>query len=1116
MKTKNKTTNLLRWALLSCLSLISVNVLAQTTTFSYTATEKIPRFEEIQYFKGAKSVISHEYNEDTGEGIVVYEDTVTELGSYCLQWTSSLTGIVIPEGVTRIGFQAFWQCSNLTNVTLPKSLKEIGVPSGQAFGGCTGLANGQFIIDDLEWWCSLTINGGSNPLSFAKKFYSAPDVEVTDLVIPEGVESICYNAFTGCEGIQSVTLPSTLTSIGGNAFSRTNIKSVDIPANVTEIGEYAFSRCAKLTSVTIPEGVTTIGLSAFIYSGLTSLTLPSTITSMSQSFYGCDSLATLTLTDGITSLGASFYDCTALTEVNIPGSVKEINSSDFSRCLGLTTVILNEGTENVNFSSCDQLANINFPSTVKKISFSHCPSLKTVTLPEGVTRISSFEGCTGLKQINIPSTVTYIGGFKACDSLETVIIADIASWCAAHHYDATYYGPTLLAGKLYLGTVDSYEEITDLVIPEGVTTIAGGTFFGLPDITSVTLPSTLTTWEYKAFYGCTGVTDVYCLANPITLNWSESDNNFAAEKATRMHVMDKDIWTAKYPAANATFVGDMTQLRYTATAAVSAFDNTDNFTGATRMVLHVYDAETGEGSAFYCGEVTALAEGAFANNKDLTSISLPDGMTTIGAGAFNGCDNLKTLTLPSSITLFSEGSFDGLTNITDVYCAIDPASLTWDGTGFMAEKATQFHIAIASDWQEIFPDANVTFVGDMTRLRYTATAKEAKSFYTLDNFIGATAMVSHDFNPETGEGSVIFKGEVTGLKYRTFYQNELLTSITIPATVTKMEGYIFYGNPNLVTVSLPNTITSIGEATFASCSSLTTVNIPTSLAEVPRLMFNKCSSLKDIDIPDSVTKIGSSAFALCTGLTSIFIPATVTEIMSRAFENCTNLEKVITPDLAAWCAIKYSGNNPESCPLVYAHHLYVGDKENNTEVTDLVIPDGVEEISKLAFWGFSAMTSLSLPTSVKKIGDYAFRDCTGLTEVTLPEGFEDFGRSAFDGSTSLTQMVLPATLRRIDYYAFTGLKQLADIYCYADPDKLDWQNSKNPDALMPEKQTRFHVKSAAAWETKFPDANVTFVGDLPHNITVEDITNLIDRYLNGDAGITVEDITSLIDEFLTQ
>ena len=358
-----------------------VSLMAQTTTFKYTASEKLPRFEEIQYFVGATGLVSHDWDAATGEGTVVYEGTVTEVGSYALQWQGKLTGIIIPEGVTRIGFQGFFQCSNLTNVTLPKSLKEIGVPSGQAFGGCYGLANGQFVIDDIAWWCSLTINGGSNPLSFAKKFYSAPDVEVTDLVIPEGIESICYNAFYGCTGITSVTLPSTLKSIGGNAFAYTNIETVTIPSSVTEIEEYAFQNCANLTSVTIPEGVTKIGFSAFERTGLTELTLPSTIRSMSQSFYGCEKLAKLTLTDGITDLGGSFYSLPALKEVHVPGSVKILQWSDFIRCDNLETVTIAEGVEEVSgFNSCNNLKSVTIPSTASKVSgFRDCSNLTSVT-----------------------------------------------------------------------------------------------------------------------------------------------------------------------------------------------------------------------------------------------------------------------------------------------------------------------------------------------------------------------------------------------------------------------------------------------------------------------------------------------------------------------------------------------------------------------------------------------------------------------------------------------------------------------------------------------------------------------------------------------------------------
>lgn len=1078
-------TKLLRGVLALLGAMLCLQIQAQTTTIKYTATAKIDRFEEITYFTGATAVQSHTFAD--GEGTVVYEGTVTEFGSCCLQFKSDLTGIVIPEGVTNLGFQAFRACSNLTTIKLPKSLTTIGNPSGLVFDGCSGLANGQFIIDDLEWWCSLDIRGVySNPLHYAKKFYSAPDVEVTNLVIPEGVTSICAYAFNGCEGITSVTLPSTLTAIGESAFYGCNgLKSVDIPAGA-EIGYGAFQRCENLTNVTIPEGVSKIGGSAFAHTGLTSLTLPSTITSMGQSFYGCADLATLTLTPGITTLGGSFYNCTSLTTVNIPGSIKEIGSSDFSNCTGLTTVTLNEDTEKVSFNNCNLLATINFPSTIKEISFISCPSLETVTLQEGVTDINNFRDCTGLKQINIPSTVTYVGPFKNCDALDKVIIADVASWCNARHYDAEHYGPTLKAGKLYLGTVDNYEEIINLVIPEGVTKIKSCSFNGLPNIKTVTIPSSLSSWEWKAFDGCTGITDAWCLADPIALDWSVSESNFKDEKATQMHVLEADLWSSKFPDANATFVGDLTQVPYTATAAVSAF-GADKFPGATALLLNSFDAETGKGNAIFGGKLTGVAANAFAGSTSLTSITLPDGITTIGANAFNGCTALETITLPKTVTLFNNNAFAGLTGTTDVWCIADPEALTWDGTGFKSGKATTMHVMVADDWTTKFPDANVTFQGDMTRFRYTATAKDSKSFYETDNFVGATEMAAHDYNTETGEGSVIFKGEVTTLKYRTFYQNELLTSMVIPTTVTEMKDYIFNKCSNLTTVSLPNTITSMGGSNFGSCTSLTTVNIPTSLTAIPGGTFYKCSSLVDIDIPESITDIESYAFASCTSMTSIYIPAGVTQIRSHAFEDCTNLEKVITPDLAAWCAIDYSGGNADSNPLCHAKHLYVGSKASNTEVTDLVIPDGVEEVKRLTFYNCEGLTSIVIPATVTTIGNWGYNPFHGCTNV-------------------------------------------ATIYASVDPAALTWEGNSDTEALMPEKGTKWYVDDKESWIEKFPDANVTFVdivlGDADGDGTVDvnDVTTTINYILkkpykvfiykaanvDGDTSIDVNDVQGII------
>ena len=363
---------------LLALALMCLGANAQTTTFKYTATEKLPRFEEIQYFVGATGLVSHDWDAATGEGTVVYEGTVTELGSCALQWQTPMTALEIPEGVTTLGFQSVQCCANLSSVSLPKSLKYV---KNMAFY-YTGFANGKFIIDDLAWWCSIQFEAySSNPLNYAKHIYKDKDTEITDLVIPEGVTSIGVNAFYHVEGIKSVTFPESLTSIGSAAFYSTGLETVTIPKGVTEIGGSAFERCGNLKTVTIPEGVTKIGSSAFAYSGLTELTLPSTIKEMSQSFYGCENLAKLNLTDGITDLGGSFYSLPALKEVHVPGSVKILQYSDFNRCDNLETVTIAEGVEEVaGFNSCNNLKSVTIPSTASKVfGFRDCPNLTSVT-----------------------------------------------------------------------------------------------------------------------------------------------------------------------------------------------------------------------------------------------------------------------------------------------------------------------------------------------------------------------------------------------------------------------------------------------------------------------------------------------------------------------------------------------------------------------------------------------------------------------------------------------------------------------------------------------------------------------------------------------------------------
>lgn len=133
--------------------------------------------------------------------------------------------------------------------------------------------------------------------------------------------------------------------------------------------------------------------------------------------------------------------------------------------------------------------------------------------------------------------------------------------------------------------------------------------------------------------------------------------------------------------------------------------------------------------------------------------------------------------------------------------------------------------------------------------------------------------------------------------------------------------------------------------------------------------FYNCSGLTSVIIGDNVTSIGDNAFYCCESLTSLSIPSGLTSIGRYTFYQCNALTSVHITDLTAWCNIYFSHqySNPLSC----AHHLFI----NGEEIKDLVIPNSVTTIKKVAFFGFSGMTSISISNSVTSIGDAAFHSC---------------------------------------------------------------------------------------------------------------------------------------------
>ena len=437
----------------------------------------------------------------------------------------------------------------------------------------------------------------------------------------------------------------------------------------------------------------------------------------------------------------------------------------------------------------------------------------------------------------------------------------------------------------------------------------------------------------------------------------------------------------------------------------------DEYTGS----VTIPDKVTYNGKTY---SVTSIGDDAFRNCTGLTSVTIPNSVTNIGNYAFRNCSSLTSVTIPNSVTSIGNYAFYycyGLTSITI------PNSVTSIG-----DKA---FYACSSLTKVIVPDiaawCNILFSSSSANpLYYVKHIYSDENNEITDLVIpnSVTSIGSRAFEGCSGLTSVTIPNSVTSIGSSAFSGCSGLTSVTIPNSVTSIGISAFESCSSLTLVTIPNSVTSIGSSAFDGCSGLTSVTIPNSVTSIGNSAFDGCSGLTSVTIGNSVTSIGSMAFYGCSGLTSVTIGNSVTSIGGSAFFDCSGLKKVIVPDIAAWCEISFSGYAAN--PLYYAKHIF---SDENTEITDLVIPNSVTSIGDYAFDGCSGLTSVTIGNSVTSIGSSAFAYCSGLTSVTIPNSVTSIGGSAFYNCSGLTSVEIPNGVTSIGRSAFCVCSSLTSI-----------------------------------------------------------------------------------------
>ena len=248
------------------------------------------------------------------------------------------------------------------------------------------------------------------------------------------------------------------------------------------------------------------------------------------------------------------------------------------------------------------------------------------------------------------------------------------------------------------------------------------------------------------------------------------------------------------------------------------------------------------------------------------------------------------------------------------------------------------------------------------------------------------------------------QGSNDELGYSVFKGCSVLTSVTIPSSVTSIDAWAFEGCSGLTSLIIPSSVTSIERSAFKDCSGLTSLTIPSSVTEIGKSVFEGCSGLTSLTIPSSVTEIGESAFEGCSGLTSLTIPSSVTEIGESAFKGCSGL-------------------------------------------TSLIIPSSVTSIGSYVFENCSGLTSITIPSSVTEIGGAAFKGCSSLINLyyKIDEKIETYlryghlyinvkcGIEYYLNDKKITSVAIPSTITKLGEYAFQNCRDLTSVY-------VSWQS----------------------------------------------------------------------------
>lgn len=957
---------------------------------------------------------------------------------------------------------------------LDTETKEAELMSNIVANGSCG-DNLTWILDDEG---TLTISGtgsmGSRPWSSMKS-------SIKNVVIEDGVTSICSDAFSSCN----------------------NLKSIEIADSVNYIGSYAFYWCNALEEIVIPVGVTSISYDTFYCcQSLTNIVIPETVTSIgSKAFYCCNSLAEIIIPNSVISIGSEAFLQSGLAEITVPGSVKTIGYEAFYNCDNLAKIVLSNGVESIGekaFYSCDNLSDIIIHDSVTSISsnaFSGTAYYKDTSnwdngvLYIGNCLIKADETLEGDYSVKTGTTLVAEYAFSDCSKVTSVELPSSIIAVGRNAFSGTAYydnANNWHDGVLYIGNclikVDASLE-GNYSIKSGTTLVADYAFYE-NYIDVLTVPDSVERIGHDAFGGINFID--YRGTEDQWGNIAVSDGNYSLEYATIMfnaneHATDKGKFLVEGNKIVAYFGNDETIV-----IPETIGDNV-----ITEIGEWAFSGNEAIKKIVIGENITHIGSGAFSDCYNISEINIPSGITSIEECAFRGLA-IENISIPEGVTVVKNEAFMGCTNLSEISL---PSTLTeiWGaafyGTAYEQNEDNyedgvlyigEYLIGVKEDYDyyeenEKMPAINVkegtVLIADSAFGDYVSEVNIPSSlkYISFESFAGTNnleGITVSDDNPYYSSADGVLYNKDKSVLIRFCSGSKTTTTFVVPATVKCINPYSFDYMWPAKTIIVSATVETIYLNSFNYWYTESLLIFDGTREELDDINYKYYyrwdKGPSDEELQEEIEML-KSAFSLKSNLyqtengyiffdgasivkyggtdSEIEIPASykdvdITKIENYAFSNIYSLKNVVIPDSIT--SIAY------------------GAFSDCINLENIVIGNGVTSIDSNIFYNCNSLANITVADTNKNYSSDAYgvlfdKNKTTLIKYpsgasndsyTIPDGVVNIVNSAFDNCNNLTSLNIPDSITNIGNYAFYKCDNLT-IYCSYGSYAQEYAESNN-------------------------------------------------------------------------